>query len=64
MSDFHSQGIRWLFSVHILPRKAVLKERGFKPSFFDKCCQELEVSLERGKIGLYASRKYDVLQCH
>ncbi|MBW4500137.1 MAG: hypothetical protein KME57_11395 [Scytonema hyalinum WJT4-NPBG1] len=36
MSDFHSQGIRWLFGVHILPRKAVLLGRGFKPSFFDK----------------------------
>ena len=35
MSDFHSQGIRWLFGVNILPRKAVLKGRGFKPRFFD-----------------------------
>ena len=41
MSDFHSQGIRWLFGVHILPRKAVLKGRGFKPSFFDNYSQIL-----------------------
>jgi hypothetical protein len=29
MSDFHFQGIRWLFGVNILPRKAILKGRGF-----------------------------------
>jgi len=42
VSDFHSQGIRWLFGVHILPRKAVLKGRGFKPSFFDKISLQIK----------------------
>jgi hypothetical protein len=29
MSDFHSQGIRWLFGTYILLRKAVLLMTGF-----------------------------------
>jgi hypothetical protein len=33
VSDFHSQGIRWLFGAYILLRKAVLEGRGFKPRF-------------------------------